>query len=121
SAGDSAGTETGEIGDTAYTDTQDGVLINSDFLDGRDVASAKQEVADRLESAAQGERAVNYRLRDWGVSRQRYWGCPIPVIHCKACGIVPVPKADLPVLLPDDVSFDKPGNPLSRHESWKQV
>ena len=120
-ARDSAGADTAEIGDSAYTDTQDGVLINSDFLDGRDVASAKQEVADRLESAAQGERAVNYRLRDWGVSRQRYWGCPIPVIHCKACGIVPVPKADLPVLLPDDVSFDKPGNPLSRHESWKQV
>lgn len=110
-----------EIGASAYTDTQDGILINSGFLDGRDVAAAKREVADRLEAAGQGERAVNFRLRDWGVSRQRYWGCPIPVIHCRNCGIVPVPKADLPVLLPEDVSFDKPGNPLSRHESWKKV
>jgi leucyl-tRNA synthetase len=64
---------------------------------------------------------VNFRLRDWGISRQRYWGCPIPVIHCEACGVVPVPKADLPVKLPDDVTFDKPGNPLDRHPTWRHV
>ena len=69
----------------------------------------------------QAERKVNYRLRDWGISRQRYWGCPIPVIHCAACGVVPVPKHDLPVQLPDDVSFDAPGNPLDHHPTWKHV
>ena len=67
------------------------------------------------------ERKVNYRLRDWGISRQRYWGCPIPMIHCEHCGVVPVPKADLPVKLPDDVDFDKPGNPLDHHPTWKHV
>lgn len=69
----------------------------------------------------QAQRRIAFRLRDWGVSRQRYWGCPIPVVYCEACGIVPVPKADLPVILPDDVSFDRPGNPLDRHEGWKAV
>ncbi len=68
-----------------------------------------------------GQRKVNFRLRDWGISRQRYWGCPIPVIHCEDCGVVPVPKQDLPVVLPDDVSFDVPGNPLDRHPTWKHV
>ena len=67
------------------------------------------------------QRQVNYRLRDWGISRQRYWGCPIPIVHCEACGVVPVPAKDLPVLLPDDVTFDKPGNPLDRHPTWKHV
>ncbi|MBB5754118.1 leucine--tRNA ligase [Prosthecomicrobium pneumaticum] len=104
----------------------DGRLIHSDFLDGLTVAEAKDAVAARLESqtldgAPQGERKVNFRLRDWGISRQRYWGCPIPVIHCQSCGPVPVPQAELPVLLPDDVSFDRPGNPLDRHTAWRSV
>ena len=108
-----------EIGEEAYTD--DGVLINSDFLDGLTVAAAKDAVAERMEADSTGRRMVNYRLRDWGISRQRYWGCPIPVIHCQGCGIVPVPEPDLPVLLPDDVAFDVPGNPLDHHPTWKRV
>ncbi len=107
------------IGDEAYTG--DGVHANSDFIDGLGIDEAKQAVADRLEGAGAGKREINYRLRDWGVSRQRYWGCPIPVIHCEDCGIVPVPAADLPVRLPEDIEFDLPGNPLDRHPTWKHV
>jgi leucyl-tRNA synthetase len=107
------------VGAEAFTD--DGLLANSDFLDGLDVAAAKRTVIERMESAGRGKREVNYRLRDWGVSRQRYWGCPIPVIHCGACGIVPVPAKDLPVVLPEDVTFDGSGNPLDRHPTWKHV
>ena len=108
-----------EIGEEAYTG--DGTLFNSEFLNGKTVADAKSEVASRIEAAGAGERTINYRLRDWGVSRQRYWGCPIPVIRCGDCGIVPVPEKDLPVTLPDDVTFDKPGNPLAHHPTWKHV
>ncbi len=107
------------IGDTAYL--EDGTLINSGFLDGLDVAAAKATAVARLALLGQGEGAVAYRLRDWGISRQRYWGCPIPVVHCEGCGIVPVPEAELPVRLPDDVAFDQPGNPLDRHPTWKHV
>ena len=112
------------IGDTAYDGG--GVMINSRFLDGKTTDEAFQVVADKLcetslGNAAQAERKVNFRLRDWGISRQRYWGCPIPVIHCEACGVVPVPKKDLPVRLPDDVTFDVPGNPLDRHPTWRHV
>ncbi len=112
------------VGDTAYDG--DGVMINSRFLDGLDTEVAFKVVADHLSStmlgnAPQGERRVQFRLRDWGISRQRYWGCPIPVIHCDDCGVVPVPKKDLPVKLPDDVAFDVPGNPLDRHPTWRHV
>ncbi len=107
------------VGDEAFTDA--GVLINSGFLDGLDIAAAKSAAAQRLVDDGNGEPTVNFRLRDWGVSRQRYWGCPIPVVHCEACGIVPVPAEQLPVALPEDVGFDKPGNPLEHHPTWKYV
>ncbi len=107
------------IGDTAYT--EGGRIINSDFLDGLDIETAKKEIGARLEAMQAGHPTTVYRLRDWLVSRQRYWGCPIPVIHCGSCGIVPVPDNDLPVKLPDDVSFDRPGNPLDHHPTWKHV
>lgn len=107
------------IGAEAFAD--DGILVNSDFLNGLDVATAKSAAIDRIEAQGLGERTVNWRLRDWGVSRQRYWGCPIPIIHCAHCGIVPVPADQLPVRLPDDVTFDKPGNPLDHHPNWKHV
>ena len=112
------------VGDEAVL--EDGTLFNSGFLDGLGVEDAKDTVATRLEEttvhgAPQGKRQINFRLRDWGISRQRYWGCPIPVIHCDSCGTLPVPKSDLPVKLPDDITFDKPGNPLERHPTWKAV
>jgi leucyl-tRNA synthetase len=111
--------ETFAIGDVAYTD--DGTMINSDFMNGMDVETAKKAVGQRLREIGAGAPTVVYRLRDWLVSRQRYWGCPIPAIHCETCGVVPVARKDLPVLLPDDVSFDKPGNPLDHHPTWKHV
>jgi leucyl-tRNA synthetase len=112
------------ITDAAYDG--DGRMINSRFLDGMTIDQAKEEVAKRLESelrgnAPVGERQVNFRLRDWGISRQRYWGCPIPVIHCPKCDVVPVPDKDLPVTLPEDATFDRPGNALDHHPTWKHV
>ena len=112
------------ITDTAYDG--DGTLINSRFLDGMTVPQAKADVARRLEKETSdgrpvAQRQINFRLRDWGISRQRYWGCPIPIIHCEKCGVVPVPKSDLPLTLPEDVTFDRPGNPLDRHPTWKHV
>ncbi|MFT4911700.1 MAG: leucyl-tRNA synthetase [Brevundimonas sp.] len=98
-----------------------GTLFNSKFLDGLSIEAGKVEAIGRIEIAGQGEGATIYRLRDWGVSRQRYWGCPIPIIHCPACGVVPVPADRLPVVLPHDVTFDVPGNPLARHPTWKHV
>jgi leucyl-tRNA synthetase len=112
------------ITDEAYDG--DGRMINSRFLDGMTIAAAKEEVAKRLETQTRGnrpvaQRQVNFRLHDWGISRQRYWGCPIPIIHCDDCGVQGVPAQDLPVTLPEDVTFDKPGNPLDRHPTWKNV
>lgn len=108
-----------EIGDTAYTG--DGVLINSGYLNGLSVKDAIEKASDAIEAAGTGTRKVNYRLRDWGASRQRYWGCPIPAIHCDTCGVVPAKKADLPIKLPEDVSFDQPGNPLGRAIEWQKT
>ncbi len=108
-----------EVGNEAYVGP--GKLANSSFLDGMTVEQGKQEIANRVETENRGSREVNFRLRDWGVSRQRYWGCPIPVVHCDACGVVPVKREDLPVKLPDDVEFDRPGNPLDRHPTWRDV
>jgi leucyl-tRNA synthetase len=113
------GDEDTAIHDEAYTGP--GRIINSSFLDGMGVDEAKAAVIARAESEGWGEGTTVWRLRDWGVSRQRYWGTPIPFIHCDDCGVVPVPKDQLPVVLPEDVSFDIPGNPLERHPTWKHV
>ena len=110
---------TNSVGTEAFTGP--GKIYNSEFLDGLDIEAAKAAAIDRIEQMGLGQGATVYRLRDWGVSRQRYWGCPIPVIHCEACGPQPAPDADLPVVLPDDVTFDKPGNPLLRHPTWRYV
>jgi leucyl-tRNA synthetase len=98
-----------------------GIIVNSYFLDGLDVKAAKTAVIARGQSEGWGEGQTQYRLRDWGVSRQRYWGTPIPIIHCDFCGVMPVPRSQLPLVLPEDVSFDIPGNPLDRHPTWKNV
>ena len=113
------GEENRPIGDEAYTGP--GRIINSQFLDGLEVEAAKAEVIRRAETQGWGQGTTVFRLRDWGISRQRYWGTPIPIIHCDDCGAVPVPKADLPVVLPEDVTFDVPGNPLDRHPTWRHV
>lgn len=108
-----------KVADEAYVG--EGLLANSKFLDGLSVAAGIKAAVAKIEAQGQGTGKVQYRLRDWGVSRQRYWGCPIPVIHCPKCDIVPVPTEDLPVKLPDDVTFDKPGNPLEHHPTWKHT
>ncbi len=113
-----------EVDSEAYNGP--GRIYHSEFLDGLEIDAAKKAIAAHfaertVDNLPQGKVEVNYRLRDWGVSRQRYWGCPIPVIHCENCGAVPVPDKDLPVVLPEDVSFDRPGNPLDHHPTWKHV
>ena len=102
-------------------DVAPGVAVNSRFLDGFPTERAAAEIIRRAEEAGWGSGTVQYRLRDWGVSRQRYWGTPIPIIHCAACGAIPVPRSDLPVRLPEDIDFETPGNPLDRHPTWKFV
>ena len=96
-------------------------LVNSGEFDGLDYAGAFEALAERFERKGQGQRRVNYRLRDWGVSRQRYWGCPIPVIYCPRCGAVPVPEDQLPVLLPEDVAFSGTGSPIKNDPQWRQT
>src|SRR5690606_1903843 len=112
------------VGDEAYIGP--GRTFNSEFLDGLSVDEAKRKIAEffaarTVDGRPQGVVETNYRLRDWGISRQRYWGCPIPVIHCEVCGVVPVPRKQLPVELPEDIDFSSPGNPLDRHPTWKHV
>ncbi len=107
------------MGDAA--EAGDGVIVNSEFLDGLSVEDAKAQVIASAQDGGWGEGRTVWRLRDWGISRQRYWGTPIPFVHCDACGIVPVPKDQLPVTLPGDVDFETPGNPLERHPTWKHV
>jgi leucyl-tRNA synthetase len=111
--------DTFTVGAEAYTGP--GRIYRSDFLDGLSIEDAKAKAIARIEEMGKGQGSTVFRLRDWGVSRQRYWGCPIPVVHCRTCGVVPVPDKDLPVELPEDVSFDRPGNPLARHPTWKHV
>ncbi|MEM8921395.1 MAG: class I tRNA ligase family protein, partial [Pseudomonadota bacterium] len=108
-----------KIEDEAYTGP--GEIYNSRFLDGLSTDDAIDAAIAKLEDLDLGEGATTYRLRDWGVSRQRYWGCPIPVVRCETCGVVPVPDEQLPVELPNDPDFSQPGNPLDRHPTWKHV
>eukprot|EP01013_Petalomonas_cantuscygni_P045174 TRINITY_DN9781_c0_g1_i3.p1 TRINITY_DN9781_c0_g1~~TRINITY_DN9781_c0_g1_i3.p1 ORF type:complete len:843 (+),score=191.71 TRINITY_DN9781_c0_g1_i3:2138-4666(+) len=117
SDGDKTGAE--YVGNEAYTGP--GKIVNSAFLDGMTIEAAQQTVIDRAGSEDWGKAQTTWRLRDWGVSRQRYWGTPIPIIHCDDCGPVPVPKDQLPVVLPEDIDFETPGNPLERHATWKHV
>jgi len=114
-----ASADTHVIEDDAYTGP--GTIYNSRFLDGLSTADALERAITELEARKLGKGATSYRLRDWLVSRQRYWGCPIPVIHCADCGVVPVPEDQLPVVLPEDVTFDHPSNPLERHPTWKNA
>ncbi|HEX8240597.1 MAG TPA: leucine--tRNA ligase [Allosphingosinicella sp.] len=107
------------IGDEAYSGP--GRLVNSRFLDGLTAEDAIREVIARAEAEGWGEGTTVWRLRDWGVSRQRYWGTPIPIVHCDACGPVAVPRDQLPVVLPEDIDFETPGNPLDRHPTWSKV
>ena len=108
-----------DVGDEAYVGP--GSIVNSGFLNGMSVEDAQDAVIAKAEAEGWGTRVTVWRLRDWGVSRQRYWGTPIPIVHCDSCGVVPVPHDQLPVVLPDDVTFDVPGNPLDRHPTWKHV
>jgi len=107
------------VGNEAYT--EDGTIFNSQFLDGMNIIDGKRAAIDKMVALNRGEAAINFRLRDWGVSRQRYWGCPIPIIHCDTCGAVPEKIENLPIELPEDVTFAGSGNPLDAHPTWKHT
>jgi len=104
-----------------FKSEEDRTLINSDFLNGLEVEEAHKKMSEYLDKNKLGTKKTTYRLRDWGVSRQRYWGCPIPMIHCDSCGILPEKEENLPVVLPEDVDFSKPGNPIKNHASWSKT
>ncbi len=110
--------EAPDVSEAAYTEK--GVLINSGQFDGLKSKQALHEMAKALNELGLGEKQTNFRLRDWGISRQRYWGCPIPVIYCPACGALPVPEKDLPVRLPEDIVPDGSGSPLAKLDSFKR-
>ena len=112
-------TDTAFDGDVAFTGP--GTIVNSHWMNGMTIDQAKADVIARAQAEGWGSGQTQYRLRDWGVSRQRYWGTPIPIIHCQTCGAVPVPDDQLPVKLPEDVSFDIPGNPLDRHPTFSKA
>jgi leucyl-tRNA synthetase len=106
-----------KINDEAYVD--DGFIINSDFLNDLSVREAQKKIIKIIEEKKIGNSKIIYRLKDWGISRQRYWGCPIPILYREDGKIIPVPEKDLPVTLPEDIDFSKPGNPLENHPTWK--
>ncbi len=113
--------ENGQEIELPYKISEDDIVYDSGIISDLKASRAKKKIIHHLENIGLGVEKINYRLKDWGVSRQRYWGCPIPIIHCNDCGPVTVPKEDLPVTLPNDVRFDKSGNPLSNHPTWKHV
>ena len=108
-----------ELNNEAYE--EEGIAINSNFLNGLTTKEAKQKAIEKIEEMGIGKAKTNYRLRDWGVSRQRYWGCPIPMVYCEHCGVVPEKEENLPIKLPEDVVFDGKGNPLANHPTWKHT
>jgi len=110
-----------DVSETDAVNTQLGTLINSGKYDGMDSESSKIEILEDLEKIDAGEAKINYRLRDWGISRQRYWGCPIPIFYHKDGTVYPVPEKDLPVTLPDDIDLSQDGNPLDNHPTWKYI
>jgi len=113
--------DSGDEGIEKEAYTGPGKLVNSQWLDGLEIDEAKAAVIKKCEESGNGFGTTQYRLRDWGLSRQRYWGCPVPFIHCGSCGLVPVPEDQLPVELPMDINYDAPGNPLDRHPTWKHT
>ncbi len=110
-----------DVQDSCLPYMGDGVLINSEFLNGLTVEEARKTIINTIEKEGKGQRKIFFKLRDWGVSRQRYWGCPIPIVYCDKCGIVPLSENDLPLTLPEDVVFSGTGNPLEQHATWKHI
>ncbi len=114
---------TNNVGDITHDDIYigDGMMINSDFINGMTTTDAKSAIISALEQRQQGYAKTCYRLHDWGISRQKYWGCPIPMIYCVNCGTIPVPLEQLPITLPEDIDFSVGGNPIDSHPTWKHI